>query len=358
MTTPTLRADAAVAAGALRDWLHQGPAQLAHGPERGAVAGTLDATGRPRYVYGEITGYYLHWLSGLPDGDWRTANAKAALDWCLRRYLDDTLPPTRIYLANDGGDDWRNHVQFCFDLAMLVGGLARAERAALVVVPAELWRALDRALHLFIHGTTLGALARGTALDALPRRWSTLGGPFLAKAASRILFAPDSAGFDPGLQAAAFASREQVAVGAAQAGIDMLHPTLYAMEGALCAPGASWPAVANWLARLLAFDPGDGQLPEAPDSPVPRSDVIAQALRVSLLLRVARTPGAPDDATVDRLARALLRRVRADGSIAFRPDVEPPQVNTWCAMFAEQALRWYATASDDVPISMTAEDLV
>ncbi len=54
---------AATTAQALRDWLIEGPAQLKSGPEAGAVAGTIESSGAVHYVYGEITGYYLHWLA-------------------------------------------------------------------------------------------------------------------------------------------------------------------------------------------------------------------------------------------------------------------------------------------------------
>ena len=51
-------------AARMRDWLLGGPAQIRFGAEAGGVAGTLNAAGQPDYVYGEITGYYLHWLAG------------------------------------------------------------------------------------------------------------------------------------------------------------------------------------------------------------------------------------------------------------------------------------------------------
>src|SRR4030095_1016289 len=110
---------------------------------------------------------------------------------------------------------------------------------------------------------------------------------------------------------------------------------------------------------VLDFDPGDGQLPEAPDSAVSRSDVIAQALRLAVWLRAQHVEAAPLDATIDSLANALMDRVRADGSIAFRPDSEKPQINTWCAMFAQQALDWYSRWRTTGALSgISASDLV
>jgi hypothetical protein len=42
----------------------------------------------------------------------------------------------------------------------------------------------------------------------------------------------------------------------------------------------------------------------------------------------------------------LLGRVADDGSIVFDPAAPTREPNVWCAMFAEQALRWYADWRD------------
>ncbi|MEO7252410.1 MAG: hypothetical protein ABIW30_07370, partial [Arenimonas sp.] len=115
--------DAAGAAAArLRGWLLSGPAQVDEGPEAGGVSGTVDNVGRAEYVYGESTGYYLHWLASphLQGQPSLAANAGAALAWCERRFGAAGPVPTRIALQTLP-DDWRNRAVFCFDLAMLVG---------------------------------------------------------------------------------------------------------------------------------------------------------------------------------------------------------------------------------------------
>src|SRR5262245_43081434 len=142
MTLALARASAA--ATALKCWLLGGPAQVSAGPEAGAIAGTLDAAGEAHYVYGEITGYYLHWLAAqVPDDRKAIENARTALQWVTHRYGGAALPPTRIYLS-DRPEDWRNRTQFCFDLAMLAGGLAMAPSRCLVPVPDGGW---SRLLH-------------------------------------------------------------------------------------------------------------------------------------------------------------------------------------------------------------------
>jgi hypothetical protein len=98
------------------------------------------------------------------------------------------------------------------------------------------------------------------------------------------------------------------------------------------------------LQRCLHLQHADGSLPEAEHgSALPRSDVIAQALRIGLLLRAGNVPDAPSDDVLHRLAQALIARVDAHGRIPFVPDnAGAAQPNVWCGLFAEQALRWYA----------------
>jgi hypothetical protein len=134
---------------------------------------------------------------------------------------------------------------------------------------------------------------------------------------------------------------------AAAVPLQMLHPTLYFAEGALVAMPEYAPRVAALLQRCLALQRADGTLPESErDSDLPRSDIIAQALRVGLLLCANSVVGAPGDAALQKLADALVARVSEEGTLSFVPDQNGVLANTWCAMFAEQALRWYARWRD------------
>ena len=345
-------------AALLRDWLRDGPLQLTSGPETGAVAGTVEPSGKIHYVYGEITGYYLHWLaSGAVDLAAASRCAASALAWVMHRYGGDHLPPTRIHLTDDSSD-WRNRVDFCFDLAMLAGGLAKAEERGLIDVPDSLWARCGAALARFSDGRHLTALAVGTDRTRVPQRWSTIDGPFLAKAASRILLVPARAQLSSRVVASARLTLAETC-GMLSPRIDMLHPALYAIEGMICRNATAYETAAHWLAGVLAFDRGDGQLPEAVDSIVPRSDVIAQALRLAVWLRAREVRDAPSDGAIESLVTAITARVRPDGSIAFRPDTDSLQLNSWCAMFAQQALDWYSRWRDgDSLVGVHATDLV
>lgn len=342
------------AANQLRDWLIDGPAQQADG----GVAGVVDASGGCRYVYGEITGYYLHWLAQARSADLqrRRERAAAALSWVEANY-HATLPPTRIQrIGRD--EDWRNAAQFLFDLAMLAGGMAQAARAGLIAPDARRLGALASAFdHFVVDGQLRACLWLQPERAPLPR-WSTTGGPFLAKAASRALMAEAMLPFAPAFSDACRDLLHAVNTLGINSGIGMLHPTLYAMEGAVADHTANEAALRRWLATMLALqDTADGSLPETPGvDGAKRSDVMAQALRLGAMLDLAHH--LPDStAALTGLSSALIARVR-DNGITFDPAREPDESNVWCAMFAEQALRAYAARLRGEPLPFAADEIV
>ncbi|MFJ6137612.1 hypothetical protein [Kitasatospora sp. NPDC092286] len=343
------------AASALREWLLDGPAQQRHGSEHGAVAGALAPDGRAAYVYGEITGYYLHWLASphLPADPRREPAARAAAEWVERRCTTGPLPPTRIHLHGAAEKDWRNDAQFFFDLAMLVGGLTAATRAGLLNPPERALRALLTALVDFVdHDGTLRPFRPEPGAAPPAPRWSTRSGPFLAKAAARVLAAAAVVPLPPALAQACARHLTRHRPDPARAFDHPLHPTLYFLEGHLTSPGADHAAATAVLAELLGQCDPAGTLPESLDTPtVRRSDVMAQALRLGLLLH-------RDEPVLDRTAAALAARVRADGAIPFDPAARPLQLNVWSAMFAEQALSWHQARTAGLPLRVTPGDLV
>ena len=347
-TTPHSIAQAgAVAAARLREWLLSGAVQLSgNDPESGGVAGALEADGRPRYVYAEITGYYLSWLADvatIAPPDQVRERARLATEWSWRAFgVEGRMPQTRIYL-DAAEPDWRNDAVFFFDLSMLLRGLTAVAEAGIEAPPRLLVDSLVAQLAQFVENDTLRA-ARALHADAvLPQRWSTLGGPFLVKASSRVALADGLCELPPSLLRACALESARWSPVAARIPLDMLHPTLYFAEGLLLAEPGRADAIATLLTRCFALQNADGSLPESESgSTLKRSDIIAQALRIGLLLRQGGIAGSPSDHSLDRLAAALLRRVAHDGSIAFDPAAPTREPNVWCAMFAEQALRWYA----------------
>jgi len=356
-------ARAATVAKALAGWLLAGPAQIADGPEAGAIAGTVDAHGHADYAYAEITGYYLHWLASPHlgrdvDEPRLIANATAAARWCERRVLDLSLVPTRISLRPQEAPDWRNQALFCFDLGMLVGGLSAARRRNLIAAPQRVLARLLQQLGDFANDHGLSPLRVLDRARELPDRWSTRSGPFLVKAAARILSAQALIEVPPALEAACQAHLERFAVQAPGARDDPAHATLYFLEGELALACERNARSATLLKSLLkSMDPA-GNLPESSDSPVLRADIVAQALRIGVLLRACGERRAPADGVLDQLADNLVARVRGDGGIAFREGQEAPQLNVWCAMFAEQALSWYAQWRGLRTLNANAWDIV
>lgn len=341
MTLPKLIERCDDTAARLRGWLLGGSVQCTHGVHAGGVFGAFDANGAARYVYPEITGYYLHWLAETAHSghtDARTAvAAAAAADWACRVLADGAVPATRAYVDGHDADDWRNRAAFFFDLAMLLRGLCAAQEAGLVAsAQPAIARLVDELVGFVEHGTIRAARAGSGA--ELPPRWSTLGGPFEVKASSRVELAARHGPVPPALTAACRGLAESLRGSIAAVKLDMLHPTLYFAEGMLVAEPDCRAAIATLARRCLALADADGNLPEAEDSDVPRSDILAQTLRVLLLSDDADGP------QVEQVAQALCARVDEQGRLPFRVDVPAPQANVWCAMFAEQALRWYACA--------------
>lgn len=348
--------DIELSAARLRQFLVTGGVQRHKPPQDGAVAGSVAADGTIHYVYGEITGYYLHWLAslGASTGDVRVP-AQAAAQW-LQAYLRGTKPPlTRIYLTA-APDDWRNHALFAFDFAMIAGGLGRAAAHQLIALPAPLVASLQRWLQPFVGDAGLRACLSTDTEMQLPVRWSTQGGSFSAKTASRILLFARQAELDASLLDACHRTLAHIAQAAETNGLDMLHPTLYALEGCLLYPQADFARLARWFDQIVALQAPDGSLPESLHTPgVRRSDIIAQALRLAVFLeRLLEQPGRYHAARAG-FATALCARVTGEGRIAFTQ--EAPEANTWCALFAEQALRLQAAALRERALPFAPEDL-
>ena len=347
---------AATAADQLREFLLHGPAQQREPAHAGAVAGTV-SDGNVSYVYGEITGYYLHWLASLAPADpGFAARASAATRWLEQYLAGDAMPLTRIYLDKPV-DDWRNNSLFAFDLAMIAGGLARAAAHGLIQLPVTLTARLVGWLQHFVDGEELKACIVRDKAIVLPVRWSTRGGSFTAKTASRILLLARQTPIDSVLLNTCTKTLATVATSAQRNGLDMLHPTLYAIEGCLLAADADYEKLARWFDQIVSLQAPDGSLPESLQTPdVRRTDIIAQALRVAVLLQgLTEQPARYQEATC-KFAVALCTRVRKNGSVGFTAG-NIGEDNIWCSMFAEQALRLYAADVSDQPLPFTMEDL-
>lgn len=340
----------------LARWLLHGQAQVADGPHAGAVLGSIAAHDGATYGYPEITGYWLQWLA------WRrrrvgsvaayAPQAAAAQQW-LGVWLTSGSPlPMRLHLTG-AVDDWRNRTEFCFDLAMVLRGLAAATAAGLLVPDARVVGGVTAALERLIAADGMfDACAAAAPGNSLPVRWSTQRGGFLAKAAAGVVAAAGMPGVGESLVAAAEATWRASLHTALTAPHDALHPQLYAFEGVLSRPHhphtvAALPQIAAAVDALLDLRGRDGActgaLPERRGANAMagqpwRVDVLAQTLRLSCLLQQWHPAWAPDRVALAQIGQLLAAQVRADGSVSFALNEVAPVRNVWAAMFADQAL--------------------
>jgi hypothetical protein len=329
-------------------WLLGDGPQVAAGRHAGAIAGWLNDDGTPAFLYPEITGYFLTWLSFVaavrPERRREAAErAACAVAWLAHLHENGDPPATRLA----GHRDWRSTTVFSFDVAMVLRGLGCA--LALVGAPAE---ALLRRLAARFPGWFGGAgvlqahLALGAGVT-LPDRWATRPGIHHVKGACALLLLPPEV-LAPATRELAERTVEHWRSAAVDpgAGDPELHPALYCLEGlfllALTRDDAALARAAarGYAALIQRAQRADGSLPAALDRPAApaRSDVLAQALRLGLLLRARGLLGGPRPAQrLAALSDALRGFVTARGSVLFSPN-PPRHHNVWAAMFAHQAL--------------------
>ncbi|SEH50274.1 hypothetical protein SAMN04489835_0620 [Mycolicibacterium rutilum] len=349
-----------LAADRIEHWLLHSDIQLTDGPDAGAIAGWLDHEGRAEFVYPEIAGYYLTTLAWLLSGGASSVRhatlargrADRAAAWIAELMANSTAPPTRRYLC-DAPPDWRNDAVFSFDLAMAARGLSDVSRISA-------WadtRTIDR-LTGWLNRISTGAaiMASHYSVDetVLPQRWSTQAGPHHLKAAAAVLRLDDA---PPSLTA--IAHRTMVHWATVMITGDWpcreLHALCYGIEGLLIADSGTGDRIdqaAYIFTGLMELQAPDGTLTETIDGGRVRSDVLAQALRISLLLRGrGHLTGRRWADRLDGLAHALTDFVRPDGGVLFADDQDI--ANTWCAMFALQALRLHerSESADPAPDS-------
>jgi hypothetical protein len=294
----------------------------------------------------------------------RAARAQLWLkDWITR-----DPPRTRVHL-DEAVTDWRNDAVFCFDLAMVLRGLASAARAQLITVDTQLIAGLVRQLEQLLGSdNAFEACVANAGASQLPVRWSTRRGAFLAKAGSGIAAAARSL---PGIPAhighAARSTFDASVIAMREASHLEVHPLLYAFEGVL-----GWPdhpqftsnlrIVAIQFAALLELAGENGQLPEvigtaARGMETARVDIIAQAIRIGSLLAAHGAPHSPNQLVLARLRNALANAVRPCGSVGFVLDARRTECNSWAAMFSDQALA-FAGAVPELATRLCSDPLL
>jgi hypothetical protein len=368
ITGTGLSAETAETARRIERWLLQSGVQIEEGAQRGAVAGWLDREGRPEFVYLEITGYYLTtmaWLaSGAASSPDRAADAlehgRQALGWITRTLSEQGVPPTRLYLSA-GRSDWRNAGVFTFDLAMAARGVACFGDVARHGAGEKLAAGLCTIIESMCLGAAVLRSHDAVAGAPLPDRWSTQPGPHHLKSAAALLRMPVGVLGAP-LRGVCDRTCEHWEAMLQEAWpCRELHPLLYGMEGlligALHTEDEALEVVERLYARLMGLQMVDGTLAETTGGGIVRSDVLAQALRIGLLLRSrGYLQGDYWAGRLDGLMRALLGFVRPDGGVLFSGDQDI--ANAWCAMFAHQALLLHSRSADQAPLAAVVSELL
>lgn len=316
--------DCAALADRVEQWLLSAPVAAS-----GAVAGVCTDRQAPRFFYGECAGYYLSFLANRRKDetlycDLLERRAASVQRWLASQW-QSTPALTRVHM--EAVTEWRNGLVFSFDLAMILRGIASWHQAS----RKSLWEGEPIAsalLDLCDRDGVLLAARKRAPLARVPDTWSVHAGPFQLKVAAALLTYKRVFGGPLGGVAQRLLERLGASFGARRVFEHPPHAALYAAEGALQAHvsgAATWavPLVEGLCQRLV-----DGER----DPELWRSDVLAQLIRLRLVLGLRR-------ATTDSLLPLLANAVGPDGSVGFRP-APGGDANTWCALFAHQALSW------------------
>ena len=327
-------------------WLLHGPAQVRTGAHAGAVAGAVQS-GSVVYAYPEITGYFLQWLAwrvyaGHAPDDLRP-RAEAAQGW-LARWAAGSMPPARVHVGRDDAD-WRTHALFAFDVAMVLRGVASAAAVDLLAPDRTLITRLGELMSSLCDSD--GGLAACRAYphaNALPQRWSTRRGAFLAKAAAGLLAAAALPGVSRQVHDAGARTFADACARLCTDPHREAHPRLYAIEGLLARARdadavRALPCAAAQVVELAATARARGCAPEHVDGTgAARLDVHAQTLRAACVLAaLGATPFVPAT-TRAALAGSLAAQVSREGGLPFSTSAPAGELNVWTALFAEQAL--------------------
>lgn len=335
--------------------------------------------GRFSFVYSEITGYALSALSDLFAREPRAEFLERA-ELGARWLRDHALHPcggvkTRCYYDEDGDDQYSfdRELIYAFDNGMVVAGLVHLHLAGGETRHLELAARMARFLldrlateegaFLPIFDPTAG---RG---HARPDKWSTRSGPYHAKLALGLTLLAETTGEEAferaALDVCRWAMQRQDARGAfpndPRSRVTHLHAHLYACEGIL------WLGVRRRLEELVeaaergvrfALSPAlraeDGGIVSevtaaGERNEAQRCDVLAQALRLGCILAACgRLDGGEQDRLSELHARLATYQLREAGphygGFLYGADLDgrpKRHVNSWCTMFALQAIRLY-----------------
>lgn len=335
-------------------WLLQSGIQVHQNDVGIGIAGWLDNNNNPEFIYPEITGYYLTYLAfemarstelKLVARD----KALAVIDWLYNSGLVSP-PATRIYLNKSKISDWRNKLVYSFDIGMILRGLYAIQKH---ISSRKLSNSIKiyRKYLLDFQSLSFPLIPIKKKFECkIPQRWSTKLGPHQAKIASMLIF------LNPEIDSRLFNILKSIyeywdGYLVHEGDIQSFHSLLYYLEGIILIglftdDHSTLLRASENFQIIINSQTQDGFLPT--DSftrdNLYRADVQAQALRIGAILQQYEYL---DDATyrpkLDQLRRVLMEFIGSSGAVNFYPisDINQGNWNTWCTMFAYQALYYY-----------------
>lgn len=306
----------------------------------GAIAGSIDESGRALYTYPEISGYYLSYLAYRFSLDGVDKNlvekAQKILGYQQQLWSGSSPPATRLYLDPllQSPVDWRNQGLFIFDIAVLTRGVADISN----YIDTTSWPAqkLLNYIDSFWDGQRLHPVRWFTGRpQEAPDRWSTRTGPYQLKvlaALRRVAIASNSTILLERISSAQTALLRDFNQGNFAA--HNPHSIAYALEGMLL---GDLNNVNRDLGKALIENLAN-TIDNARDDEIDfrRTDAIAQLLRLSCCEPFFTR------SIANRLYTLLCSALNTDGSLQFT--LAPCNVtykNTWPVLFARQALEFY-----------------
>ena len=307
----------------------------------GAIAGSVDESGRALYTYPEISGYYLSYLAYRFSLDGVDKNlvekAQKVLGYQQQLWSGSSPPATRLYLDPllQSQVDWRNQGLFIFDIAMLARGVADISN----YVDTTSWPAqkLLNYIDSFWDGQRLHPVRwfAGCPKEA-PDRWSTRTGAYQLKvvaALRRVAIASNCAILLEKIAPVHTALLRDFNQGNFAA--HNPHSIAYALEGILLLGDLN--DVSRNIGRTLIENLAN-TIEHAVDGEIDfrRTDAIAQLLRLSCCEPFFTRSSAT------RFYHLLASALNGDGSLQFTlPPCNVTYKNTWPVLFARQALEFY-----------------
>jgi hypothetical protein len=333
----------------LMEWLLSDDVQMRSGPEAGGVFGWFEEPSPQRFLYPEVTGYYLTFLAFLSQQGLRRdafqQYAQLAADWLDHRCAGEAPGAARVYMHGDESSDWRRGFSFSFDLAMIWRGIALCRELLASSSSDRVMAAVER--HLSRFASPGDGLRASIALTAGPSgvSWASRSGAFQTKCAAALLYSGTSAPETVRPHA------ETMMGGFCNWSPDefqpeLLHHDLYFVEGLLMAGVAAQNETylnhTSTVLHSLANAHRSWLWDER--SSLVRSDVLAQILRAGCLLRAAGyLPRETWNELLPRLAGTLAGYCGTGGVMYFRKGSagQLEHMNVWSGLFAAQALMWY-----------------